>query len=138
MQTPYAVPAQAATVQINVRIDRSLKEAGDAVLAELGISPSQIIRDLWARLASREQSQEVLDTLGLGKRSAEEQAQIDRKLAVIERMTTRFEKLGQDMVPGSTIKYGIANWQYMIWGGSAVLVALAAPSGGLVARFVSS
>lgn len=32
----------------------------------------------------------------------------------------------QDMVPGSTIKYGIANWQYMIWGGSAVLVAIAA------------
>ena len=30
------------------------------------------------------------------------------------------------MVPGSKITYGVAPWQYGVWGGSAVLVALAA------------
>ena len=30
------------------------------------------------------------------------------------------------MVPGSKITYGVAPWQYGVWGGSAALVALAA------------
>ena len=39
------------TAQINVRLDRALKEAGDAELARMGISPSQIVRALWERLS---------------------------------------------------------------------------------------
>ena len=87
-----------AAAQINVRIDRSLKEAGDAVLAELGISPTQIVRALWAKLAERREApQEVLEVLQPNVRTAEEQAEIDRKLAIIERATTRFERFAQDM-----------------------------------------
>ena len=37
-------------VQMNVRIDRQLKEAGDAVLAHLGMTPSQAVRELWQYL----------------------------------------------------------------------------------------
>ena len=37
-------------VQMNVRIDRQLKEAGDAVLAHLGMTPSQAVRALWEYL----------------------------------------------------------------------------------------
>lgn len=82
--------------QINVRINRDLKEAGDAVLARLGVSPSQIVRDLWAKLAEhRDAPQQVLDALQLDTRTAEEQAEIDRKLAIIERATTRFEEFGK-------------------------------------------
>lgn len=33
--------------QMNTRIDASLKEAGDAVLARLGYTPSQAVRGLW-------------------------------------------------------------------------------------------
>lgn len=40
----------------------------------------------------------------------------------------------QDMVPGSTIKYGIANWQIMLWCGAAVLVALAGLCGFMAFR----
>lgn len=32
---------------MNTRIDASLKEAGDAVLARLGYTPSQAVRGLW-------------------------------------------------------------------------------------------
>ena len=93
-----AVAAAPPMAQINVRIDRSLKEAGDAVLAELGISPTQVVRDLWAKLAERKESpQQVLEVLHTGERTAEEQAEIDRKLAIIERMTTRFEAFGERM-----------------------------------------
>ena len=41
----------AATAQINVRIDRELKEAGDRELARLGISPSEMVRAVWEKLA---------------------------------------------------------------------------------------
>lgn len=37
-------------VQMNVRIDRQLKEAGDAVLAHIGMTPSQAVRALWEYL----------------------------------------------------------------------------------------
>ena len=38
------------STQMNVRIDRQLKEAGDAVLAHLGMTPSQAVRELWQYL----------------------------------------------------------------------------------------
>lgn len=35
------------SAQMNVRLDSQLKEAGDAVLASLGMTPSQAVRELW-------------------------------------------------------------------------------------------
>lgn len=37
-------------VQMNVRMDRQLKDAGDAVLAQIGMTPSQAVRTLWEYL----------------------------------------------------------------------------------------
>ncbi len=34
-------------VQMNVRMNRQLKEAGDAVLSHMGMTPSQAVRSLW-------------------------------------------------------------------------------------------
>lgn len=42
----------ANVAQVNVRLDRGLKERGDATLALAGSSPVKIIRQLWERLAS--------------------------------------------------------------------------------------
>ncbi len=53
------------SVQMNVRMDRQLKEAGDAVLASLGMTPSQAVRALWEylvineRMPSKEGSAEI-------------------------------------------------------------------------------
>ena len=53
-------------VQMNVRIDRQLKEAGDTVLAHIGMTPSQAVRALWEylvineRMPSKEGSAESL------------------------------------------------------------------------------
>ena len=53
-------------IQMNVRIDRQLKEAGDAVLAHIGMTPSQAVRALWEylvineRMPSKEGSAEIL------------------------------------------------------------------------------
>lgn len=38
------------SARMNVRLDSQLKEAGDAVLASLGMTPSQAVRELWQYL----------------------------------------------------------------------------------------
>ena len=39
--------SQVRQTQMNTRIDMALKEAGDAVLARLGYSPSAAVRGFW-------------------------------------------------------------------------------------------
>lgn len=48
---------------INVRLDSTLKNAGDAALAEEGVSVSQIVRALWSKLAERGKTMEDLKRL---------------------------------------------------------------------------
>lgn len=94
-QAKLATPPVA---QINVRIERSLKDEGDAVLAEAGISPSQIVRDLWGKIAQRGDAlDEVMKTLGSEGRSPQEQEAIDAKLAVLDRMTRRRDELSRSL-----------------------------------------
>lgn len=47
--TTVALPANA---QVNARIERSLKERGDAALAAAGITPTQAVRSLWELAAN--------------------------------------------------------------------------------------
>lgn len=49
--------------QMNVRMDRSVKRAGDAVLATLGCTPSQAVRALWGYLVSHAALPAELDHL---------------------------------------------------------------------------
>ncbi len=44
----------ARQTQMNTRIDASLKEAGDAVLARMGYSPSVAVRGLWRFVVDRQ------------------------------------------------------------------------------------
>ena len=90
-QHEQATPTMA---QINVRIDRTLKEAGDAALAEAGISPSQVVRGLWGKLAERGTSlDEVMGALGAQGTSPEERAAIEAKLAIVDRAARRRDEL---------------------------------------------
>ena len=36
-----------SAVQMNIRLDSALKASGNAVIAELGYTPSQVVRALW-------------------------------------------------------------------------------------------
>ena len=90
-QQEQATPTMA---QINVRIDRTLKEAGDAALAEAGISPSQVVRGLWGKLAERGTSlDEVMGALGAQGTSPEERAAFEAKLAIVDRAARRRDEL---------------------------------------------
>ena len=88
--------AGAHLAQINVRIDRTLKIEGDAALAEAGMTPTGIVRDLWAKLAQRGTSlEEVVAALGAAGYTPDEQAAIDAKLAVVDRAAHRREQLAE-------------------------------------------
>ncbi len=41
----------ATTSQLNVRMDSELRSAGDAVLERVGITPAEVVRALWAKIA---------------------------------------------------------------------------------------
>lgn len=41
----------AASAQLNVRLDPEVKSAGDSVLDLYGVSPSELIRALWAKIS---------------------------------------------------------------------------------------
>lgn len=80
--------------QINVRIERSLKEEGDAALAEAGLSPTQVVRDLWSKLAQRGTAiDQVVEALGTGGYTTDERAAIQAKLAVLDRVARRRDEL---------------------------------------------
>lgn len=72
-----------ATAQINVRLDRALKEAGDAELARLGISPSQAVRALWEKLSQG--GEEAASTKRALLTRPVESPEHARKLAALER-----------------------------------------------------
>ena len=50
------------TAQMNVRMDSALHEAGNAALAEIGVSPSQAVRALWGKAAKRGEDLEEVRT----------------------------------------------------------------------------
>lgn len=41
------------TAQMNVRMSRSLKEAGDAALASVGLTPTEVVRAIWEKASRR-------------------------------------------------------------------------------------
>ena len=54
----------AATSQLNVRMDSELRTAGDAVLERAGVTPAEVVRALWAKIAKGAQEcEQVLSAL---------------------------------------------------------------------------
>lgn len=60
-----------ATAQLNVRMDAGLRTAGDAVLKRVGVTPADVVRALWAKIAEGVQDcEQVLALLQEQKTSA--------------------------------------------------------------------
>lgn len=54
----------AATSQLNVRMDSELRAAGDAVLERVGVTPAEVVRALWVKVAKGAQEcEQVLSML---------------------------------------------------------------------------
>ena len=54
-----------ATAQLNTRMDKELKSAGDAALARAGVSPTKLVRLVWKKAAQGgAELQQLLSVLG--------------------------------------------------------------------------
>ena len=83
-----------AIAQVNVRMDRDLKERGDATLALVGSSPARIIRRLWEYLATGGDAYErVMDVLSPVQEEPEADAAHERVL----RSASLFQDLGASL-----------------------------------------
>lgn len=94
--------ATPAVAQINVRLDRELKEAGDRQLELAGYTPSQAVRALWGKLArgGEDARKALAGTFGGEANSDSSQAlspEAERKLAALERMDRSWELFAQKL-----------------------------------------
>ncbi len=94
----------AATAQINARIDASLKEAGDAALANAGFTPTQAVRALWLYASQHaDNPREVRQLLAHEeeqRKKAESEEEKKRKLKLAEE--------GAHLLKGAYLKMGLA------------------------------
>ena len=75
-----------AAAQINVRLERELKEAGDRQLELAGRTPSQAVRALWSKVSKGgDEARAVLDAVFTQGDTPEPSEQAARKLAALER-----------------------------------------------------
>lgn len=51
-----------AMTQMNTRIDDALKREGDAVFAQIGLSPSEVVRSVWEYAARHAEAPAVVTT----------------------------------------------------------------------------
>lgn len=78
-----------STVQVNTRIDASIKERGDVALAQAGYSPTQVVRTVWAFAASQvHDPQAIRDFLSQAEteRDSDRDTRIAEKKAALERI----------------------------------------------------
>ena len=101
MSGTIAAP-QVRQTQMNTRIDASLKEAGDAVLARLGYSPSAAVRGLWQFVVDHQDDaasvREVIEPDAAGSLSDE----AARKASVIASLRSLYAQTARELgIPGN-------------------------------------
>lgn len=79
--------AAMSTTQMNLRIDARVKERGDAALARVGYSPSQVVRTVWEFAAAHiHDSRAVKDFLGQAgmQQDSDKRSRVEAKMAALE------------------------------------------------------
>ena len=100
---PASAPAPAqkpasTQAQINVRLDRELKESGDRELELLGVTPSQAVRALWGKLARGGQDAAAVRELLFEQAPAKEMSDAQkRKLEVLEEIKQSWQDLADTL-----------------------------------------
>lgn len=77
-------PVAAATAQLNVRMDSRLRAAGDAVLERVGVTPADVVRALWAKIADGVQDCEQVLALLQEEKTPTAPSRGDECLAAID------------------------------------------------------
>lgn len=109
----------ASMAQLNVRMEPSLKAAGDAVLDRMGVTPTQIVRALWMKLSrgveAFDQIVEVFakDPAAAGASVREEVAEPTYSQLVEARFKAFYEETGLD--PSTYVPPTEEEWEEFEW-----------------------
>ena len=79
--TPEEAASEGRERHLSVRVDRTMAAALDVMAAERGVTVSQLVRELLARVVAEHQSAEGLDAQALVDRLAADVAEVRRRLA---------------------------------------------------------
>lgn len=83
-----------AVAMVNVRMERDLRDAGNREIKSLGLTPSEIVRQLWKVIAGGGQDQAaVLDALYKSDVSVERREAVERKLAALRKADESWDRL---------------------------------------------
>ena len=97
-------------VQMNTRIDATLKEAGDAVLARLGYSPSMAVRGLWQFVVDHQDDatsvREVIEP-GAATVLSDEAA---RKVSAINDLRSLYARTAHELGISEASGAGLPSW----------------------------
>lgn len=93
-------------VQMNTRMDESLKEAGDAVLRQLGYTPSTAVRGLW-RFAVEHQNDPTAIHAVL---SGEHDDGVAERLGAIAEQRKRYAQCAAELGIASEAGEGLPAW----------------------------
>lgn len=96
MQAPDA-SHRIETAQMNTRLDQRLKTAGDAVLKELGYTPSVAVRALWRYLVEHRHDEEAIRRLIEPQSTPLASEEAERKLAAMQRVHERYHSLADQL-----------------------------------------
>ena len=104
----------ARQTQMNTRIDAALKEAGDAVLARFGYSPSAAVRGLWQFVVDHQDDaasvREVIEP-GVATALSDEAA---RKASAIADLRSLYAQTAQELgIPGNG-GVGLPSWDDLL------------------------
>ena len=98
-----------ATVQMNVRMDTALKECGDAVFANIGYTPTEIVRAVWSFAQRNRQNcsavEELVKSLRDPKEIEEEEAARAKRRAEAEEWLERGPRIIRDYYAQFGIDY---------------------------------
>lgn len=104
------VASQARQTQMNTRIDSALKEAGDAVLARLGYSPSAAVRGLWRFVVDHQDDAAAVREVLEPNASAGLSDEVARKAAAIASLRSQYAQTADELGISNKTEADLPSW----------------------------
>ena len=104
------VASQARQTQMNTRIDPALKEAGDAVLARLGYSPSAAVRGLWRFVVDHQDDAAAVREVLEPNASAGLSDEVARKTAAIASLRSQYAQTAGELGISNKTEADLPSW----------------------------
>ncbi|MBM6786423.1 hypothetical protein H6A33_09500 [Collinsella tanakaei] len=95
--TVMASASSSRQIQMNVRIDAALKEAGDTVLGNLGYTPSMAVRGFWRFIVNYQDDAAAVREINEPDVATELSAEAAHKMSATSRLRSLYEQTAAEL-----------------------------------------